>query len=94
MNKWISVEDQLPDFKTKVLCFWPDFGGGISIGTLDEARYIHTKHGVESQRDWTLHSSERILLRIGHRRYDVTHWMPIPKAPKVVSVLKPFSVKS
>lgn len=75
MNKWISVEEQLPEFKTEVLCFWSECDGGIAIGTLDEARYVHTKEGVDCQKDWTLHSS------IGKMEYDVTYWMPLPKAP-------------
>jgi hypothetical protein len=75
MNKWTSVEDELPEFKTDVLCFWSECGGGIAMGQLDEARYVHTKEGVECQKDWTLYS------RIGKVEYDVTHWMPLPKAP-------------
>jgi hypothetical protein len=75
MNKWISVEDQLPEFKTDVLCFWSECDGGIAMGQLDEVRYAHTKEGVECQKDWTLY------LSIGKVEYDVTHWMPLPKAP-------------
>lgn len=75
MNKWTSVEDKLPEFKTDVICFWSECGGGIAIGQLDEARYVHTKEGVECHKDWTLYSS------IGKMEYDVIHWMPIPKAP-------------
>lgn len=72
---WISVDDQLPEFDTEVLCFWSECNGGISIGTLDQARYIHTKDGVDCQKDWTVYSS------VGKMEYDVTHWMPLPKSP-------------
>ena len=77
-NKWINVEEQLPDFATEVICFWSECGGGIAIGMLDEERYTHTKDGVECQRDWTLYSS------IGKMEYDVTHWMPMPEKPKII----------
>ena len=74
-KEWIKAEDQFPEFGTEVLCFWSECGGGIAIGTLDEVRYVYTKDGSKCQKDWTVHSS------IGKMKYDVTHWMHVPKAP-------------
>lgn len=75
--EWISVEDRLPDFGVEVICLWDEFDGGIAIGTLDEARFIHTKDGVQYYRDWTLYTS------IGRMEYNVTHWMPMPEKLKI-----------
>ena len=75
MDKWINVEDNLPEFKVEVLCFWSECGSGIAIGTLDESRCTHNKAGVECEKDWTLYGI------IGKVEYDVTHWMPLPNQP-------------
>ncbi len=74
--EWIKIEDELPEFKTDVLCFFSECGAGILMGQLDQATYVHTKDGIDCQKDWSLYSS------IGNMEYDVTHWMPLPKVPK------------
>ncbi len=75
--EWIKIKDKLPKFKTDVLCFCSEYDGEIAIGQLDQSNYVHTKDGIDSQNDWSIYSS------IGEMKcYHVTHWMPLPKAPK------------
>lgn len=76
MSKWINVEEKLPEFKSEVICYWSECGGGIAIGTLDEVRYTHDKEGVICAMDWSLYC------KIGKVEYKVTHWMPMPKQPQ------------
>jgi len=67
MNKWISVNDRLPDNSNVVLAYDLRVSRGINVPKIYFAFYLGTTwfHAVPP-------------LRI----MDVTHWMPLPKPPE------------
>jgi len=80
MSEWISIEDRLPDFSTKVLAYWRPidhkerpFHREIIIAE----RTVHLPDGgasIDSDQWWA-----------NGRNYDtetfITHWMPLPAQP-------------
>ena len=71
--KWISVKDRLPESNGTYLVYAPTYSGGSSSG-------LDCVNGVMFARWRNLHWS----IEIGyHKRPScVTHWMPLPEAPK------------
>lgn len=72
-NTWIDVRDKLPKRRKPVLVFVKNFGfenrDEVGIGCL-EARL--------SRRCWVVANPGCVGYDL-----DVTHWMPLPPAPKV-----------
>jgi hypothetical protein len=66
--EWISVKERLPEEEEKVLVFWKDY---ISIG-------IHGNLGF-----FVLENLEGDCEGRGTGYGLVTHWMPLPLAPKI-----------
>jgi len=60
-NQWISVEDELPPNKERVLLFDSD-GFGVLSG-----RFSNSMWYLEGEKDTNA---------------NITHWMPLPKAPQ------------
>jgi hypothetical protein len=67
--QWISVKDRLPKAYKLVLC--------CAVGKLD------TTYGyIEEDKTWTCNDEPKdSLTKIDHISF-ITHWMPLPAAPK------------
>lgn len=81
MSKWISVKTRLPKPGETVLVWF----GGSEFPSIDKA-WLRQR----AWRNWNWHRDIQI--------YDwiITHWMPLPKPPKVIRVggiYKGFSTK-
>lgn len=78
-DKWISVEDRLPDFDKKVLVFGeekamnPQMGGAYICFSV---RQDLSKTGLKHQADRYQCDNQFKLMRY------VTHWQPLPQKPK------------
>ena len=70
MDKWISVEDELPEKETFAIVGYIIDGTHRRIPT--GAR--HAGHGFWYTIDWTP--------TLGGLFQDVTHWMPLPAPPE------------
>lgn len=76
MGKWISVKDRFPDFNTGVLVY----AVGKADWLIDDhviaiTDYTDQKYGfniVGWNEPWQYFLSN----------YEITHWMPLPDAPK------------
>ncbi len=66
---WVSVKDTLPGFFEEVLIAWGENQDNISIGSYNNN---YEKGKIISR--W--YSGKRIC------SWEITHWMPVPKAPK------------
>lgn len=72
MDKWIRVTDELPEYDTNVLIY--------AIGTRDDSviaitSYTNRKFGYNIEgwiEPWQYFFYD----------YTITHWMPLPSAPK------------
>ena len=72
MDKWISVEDGLPDV------------GGKDYSTSDRVLCFQDKYGVEIgyyQKGSITYGLPSEFLDLESRHIDVTHWMPLPEPP-------------
>jgi hypothetical protein len=75
VQEWISVKDRLPKKVTNkviVLCK----NGYRGFGHYEDYKGKQTWYNLESDKpftDWDLEDCES---------YEVTHWMPLPEAPK------------
>ena len=75
VQEWISVKDRLPEKITNkviVLCK----NGYRGFGHYEDYKGKQTRYNLESNKpftDWDLEDCES---------YEVTHWMPLPSAPK------------
>ncbi len=67
---WISVEDELPEFKKNVLCYLGK-GEPRMMKLMVVAQYEKDK---KPQNEWTAVD--------GFNATFVTHWMPLPELPK------------
>lgn len=74
--KGISVKDELPVNDQKVLAFWPALLGGESEWI--KARFVRTDTRYKGYFD-TAEFEECGIIQPGKH---VTHWMPMPPAPK------------
>jgi hypothetical protein len=65
-DKWISVEERLPDTQQEVLTYSECNGvrSACLIGAKDDIKM------------WYLYKSDKLSI-------SVTHWMPLPEAPKM-----------
>jgi len=78
INQWISVKDRLPELEQDVLVYAVGKGDGftdfhIVISKRYVFRLVSTSSGIEEwQAPWPYFN----------RNYEVTHWMPLPEAPK------------
>jgi len=74
INGWISVKDRLPDrqergYQTYIVASWSHQRKIYSIGAYDwRDNYFQDCFG------------EKMLMDDGY--WEVTHWMPLPEAPK------------
>ena len=73
MNEWISVNDRLPKSKQMVLCYTP-CDGFMFVGYYQE---IEPNPYWKSY--WNIITAMRSTKKITKK---VTHWMPLPEAPK------------
>lgn len=69
--KWISVKDQLPGHKDKVLGFIPDDYGGLF------AIVYRDRETLEGE--WWTHESNPVSF---NDIETVSHWMPLPPKPE------------
>lgn len=68
MNKWISVEERLPEHRQDVLTWWPE-------RQLIQLQTYYTHHATKDA--WWMHGWQNLLVESG----DITHWMPLPEGP-------------
>lgn len=68
MNKWISVEEQLPEHRQAVLTWWPA-RQQIQLQT------YYTQYATDDA--WWMFGWQNLLVESG----DITHWMPLPEGP-------------
>lgn len=73
--RWIPVTDRLPEDREMVLCFTP-VDGFMFVGF-----YFSYKWGSNTVSKWRIITAMRSTKDITKK---VTHWMPLPKAPKEV----------
>lgn len=66
---WISVKDELPDYRENVIVFTE---GHIDVGHLARGRYGSLWWERDSVNAW----KDNEVLK------DVTHWMPLPDEPE------------
>jgi len=65
-NKWISVEERLPDIK-------PGYDYSERVIVVDKNKYIYNSTFWEFSQTWE--DDEKNV-------EDITHWQPLPKPPK------------
>lgn len=81
MNEWISVKDRLPNEKGEYLCYFQaSYGEWINI-----SKFSFNLEEVDSfdfygknRNGWYGYDSEWGYFE----RDNITHWMPLPEAPK------------
>jgi len=70
-TNWISVLDQLPEHRQRILCFGLfDMGVGKQI-------YL-ARFNAEDELGLNNYS----FIRGGEEIFEVTHWMPLPETPE------------
>ena len=74
MNQWISVKDRLPESQRMVLCYTP-YDGFMFVGYYQE---VEPNSYWKSY--WNIITAMRSTKKITKK---VTHWMPLPEAPKI-----------
>ena len=74
--EWISVEDRLPEEDQKVIYYFEHTG--VDIGFYKRIKY--PKEFIGSTGDVY---GNQFIGNAGFLTDDVTHWMPLPKNPKV-----------
>ena len=67
MNKWINVNDKLPNKNEDVLVYHGEFIGNL----IDVYTYIGNNEWEDDYGYWARTNDEGI-----------THWMPLPEPPK------------
>lgn len=83
-SKWISVTDRLPEDRQRILCFKKSkYGSCVMVVTYSKC--LESYCGVDfrgvKRGGFFSYDSE-----VGYYEIpDVTHWMPLPEAPKEVS---------
>jgi len=84
-NRWISVDQRLPDTQKMVLCYMPvAYNGQIHYGWLNQDLDFR---GNPSKKTWREHSHNAYAhamedpLFTGTDASKVTHWMPLPEPP-------------
>lgn len=79
MSDWISVKDRLPDLYDFVLVFSDNKGS-------NEPRPMAIARNVNEYGVWdmlgTLDLGAYQDIEYNMDRYDITHWMPLPKLPQ------------
>ena len=78
-QKWICVEERLPEPETKVLLLVHGWGDGrfYYIGMLRFQKAEPTLWGIDTKpSDWTVYGWSYF------KEPQVTHWMPLPDLPK------------
>jgi len=68
MQKWISIEEKMPEDRQDVLTYWP------------ERRLIQLQAYVPdgpAGMDWWLGGWQNLMVEDGN----ITHWMPLPEPP-------------
>lgn len=65
-DKWISVKDRLPDKEGQYLCW---FGKNVFCIGASICSFVPCKNAF-----WSFERNESLV--------NITHWMPIPEAPK------------
>lgn len=76
--KWISVKDRIPYKGDLVLVFFED--GVILMGSWDDTNIQTFEKG---KLGWWCYYLEGRLRPHEDNRYQITHWMPLPKPPTV-----------
>lgn len=72
VQKWISVEDRLPEDDVDVIVYAVSNNGGYTIAV---TFHTHTLYGLNIEgwaSPWQYFTSH----------YTITHWMPMPEPPK------------
>lgn len=72
-NKWIRVEERLPEDNTEVLLWCKGRAGqgtAYAVGCVSHGEFWFLK----------IHSPEYLSFPV--LAYNVTHWMPLPEPPK------------
>lgn len=77
-SDWISVEDRLPTKAGKYLVYREAFACSITDMLYYDTNYMGHNDGMKNRAVWFSYDSEWGEYEI----YGVTHWMPLPKAPK------------
>lgn len=68
MSDWISVDDEMPEEEGVYLCHFDD-------GTIET-------YDCEVMFDFLdIPKMEFLQVKCGHKKVNVTHWMPLPDAP-------------
>lgn len=81
MNEWISVKDKLPNKKGEYLCYVKSsFGNWMKIASFSTNLEKVDKYDFRGQQRSGWYSYDSEWGYIEHN--DITHWMPLPKAPK------------
>ncbi len=62
---WIACSDRMPELNTRVLLYFPDYGGHIEDGCIGDEGDGHYHYFFDGD----------------SLRHEPTHWMPLPEAP-------------
>lgn len=77
MSEWISVKKRLPEINEKVLVI---FRNRIALAAIEEKEDEFTKQGKFTV--WKCLKLHKDDIYECYPWNDITHWMPLPKAPK------------
>ena len=74
-QKWISVEERLPEAEKKVLVYAVGYAFGFEVDTVMAitCQSMHRDGSMYWHSPWQYFLSD----------YKITHWMPLPDAPEV-----------
>ena len=78
-QKWISVQDRLPEKTGSYLVFYHEWSGGAFLPTYDDCT-IRVMRFLNSQK-WCYPVCVDKRCEADTNR-EVTHWMPLPEPPK------------
>ncbi|EKC7174554.1 DUF551 domain-containing protein [Cronobacter sakazakii] len=62
---WIACSERMPELNTRVLLYFPDYGGHIEDGCIGDEGDGHYHYFFDGD----------------SLRHEPTHWMPLPEAP-------------
>ncbi|EGT4409601.1 DUF551 domain-containing protein [Cronobacter sakazakii] len=62
---WIACSERMPELDTRVLLYFPDYGGHIEDGCIGDEGDGHYHYFFDGD----------------SLRHEPTHWMPLPEAP-------------